>query len=80
MPTTMTPAKGKVSTGKAGRFEPVMHSRDQRFADGKTLRDTVPRQSHAGWKRKAKRRDPIDILKRPTGIDCPNCGQEPVRE
>ena len=58
-----TPVKDKVTTAKAGRFEPVMRSRDQRIADGKTLRDTVPRQSHAGWKRPAKRRDPIDILK-----------------
>jgi uncharacterized protein (DUF2252 family) len=40
-----------------------MRSRDQRITDGKALRDTVPRQSHAGWKRPAKRRDPIDILK-----------------
>jgi len=63
MPTTKTRVKDKVTTAKAGRFEPVMHSRDQRVADGKTLRDTVPRQSHAGWKRPAKRRDPIDILK-----------------
>jgi len=53
----------KVTTVKAGRFEPLMLSRDQRVADGKALRDTVPRQSHAGWKRQAKRRDPIDILK-----------------
>jgi uncharacterized protein (DUF2252 family) len=63
VPPTKTPVKGKVSTGKAGRFELVMRSRDQRLADGKTLRDTVPRQSHAGWKRPAKRRDPIAILK-----------------
>jgi len=40
-----------------------MRSRDQRIADGKTLRDTVPRQMHADWKRPAKRRDPMDILK-----------------
>ncbi|MFN8626235.1 MAG: DUF2252 domain-containing protein [Candidatus Binatia bacterium] len=40
-----------------------MRSRDQRVADGQALRDTVPRTSHAGWKRPAKRRDPIAILK-----------------
>ena len=40
-----------------------MRSREQRLADGKSLRDTVPRQSHAGWKRPAQRRSPIDILK-----------------
>ncbi len=40
-----------------------MRSREQRLADGHTLRDTVPRTSHAVWKRPDKRRDPIDILK-----------------
>jgi uncharacterized protein (DUF2252 family) len=46
-----------------GGYEPVMRSRDQRIADGQALRDTVPRQSHAGWKRPTNRRHPIDILK-----------------
>ena len=58
-----TPDKHKFTMVDAGRFEPVMRSRDQRLADGDALRNTVPRQSHAGWKRPAKRRDPIDILK-----------------
>jgi uncharacterized protein (DUF2252 family) len=40
-----------------------MRSREQRLADGHALRDTVPRTSHADWKRPDKRRDPIDILK-----------------
>ncbi|MFN8628097.1 MAG: DUF2252 domain-containing protein [Candidatus Binatia bacterium] len=40
-----------------------MRSRDQRIAEGEALRDTVPRRSHAGWKRPAKPRDPIAILK-----------------
>lgn len=48
---------------EAGRFEPVTRSREQRLADGKAFRESVPRESHAGWKRPAKRRDPIDILK-----------------
>jgi uncharacterized protein (DUF2252 family) len=63
MTTTRTAVKDKATTTKAGRFEPVMRSRDQRLADGKALRDTVPRQSHADWKRPARRRNPIDILK-----------------
>jgi len=63
MPTRKTPAKDKGTTVAAGGFEPVMRSRDQRVADGKTLRASVPRQSHAGWKRPARRRDPLDILK-----------------
>jgi hypothetical protein len=57
------PVKKEAPTVEVGRFEPVMYSRAQRLADGQTLRDTVLRQSHAGWKRPAKRRDPIDILK-----------------
>jgi uncharacterized protein (DUF2252 family) len=32
------------------------------FTAGKELRDITPRQSHAGWKPLADRRDPIDIL------------------
>ena len=63
MPTTKMAVKDKVPRSESGRFEPVMRSRDQRLADGKSLRDTVPRTSHADWKRPAKRRDPIAILK-----------------
>jgi uncharacterized protein (DUF2252 family) len=40
-----------------------MRSRDQRIADGQAIRDTVPRHSHAAWKRPDKHRDPISILK-----------------
>lgn len=64
MPATSKTPKGKaVPSGETGRFEPVMRSRDQRIAEGEALRDTVPRRSHAGWKRPAKPRDPIAILK-----------------
>jgi len=63
MPTAKTPVKGKVPKVEAGRFEPLMRSRDQRLADGQALRDTVPRTSHAVWKGPAKRRDPIAILR-----------------
>lgn len=47
----------------SGRVTPVFRSRDDRIAAGKALRENVPRQSHAGWKAPANRRDPIDILK-----------------
>jgi hypothetical protein len=33
-----------------------------RRAQGKALRDTVPRTSHAGWRAPKDRRDPIDLL------------------
>ena len=41
----------------------VLHSRDERIAAGKAIRERVPRQSHANWKAPANRRDPIEILK-----------------
>jgi uncharacterized protein (DUF2252 family) len=63
VPATKTAVNDRVPTSEASRFEPVMRSRDQRIADGKALRDTVPRTSHADWKRPDKRRDPIAILK-----------------
>jgi uncharacterized protein (DUF2252 family) len=43
--------------------DPDFLSREARVAAGKALRETVPRSSHAHWKRPAKRRDPIDALK-----------------
>jgi uncharacterized protein (DUF2252 family) len=64
MPTsTKTPVKAKVPTSETARLGAVMRSREQRIADGKALRDTVSRQSHAGWKGPPKRRDPVAILK-----------------
>jgi uncharacterized protein (DUF2252 family) len=41
----------------------LFRSRDERIAAGKSLRDEVPRRSHAGWKPSASRRDPIELLK-----------------
>ena len=37
-------------------------SPDQRRAQGKSLREKVPRSSHAGWSPPKNRRDPIEIL------------------
>lgn len=36
---------------------------DDRRAEGKALRDAVPRRSHAGWKAPANRRDPVELLR-----------------
>ena len=36
-------------------------SADERAAKGRTLRDVVPRATHAGWKAPMGRRDPVDI-------------------
>lgn len=38
-------------------------SRSERIAIGKSLRDKIPRKSHATWQPPADRRDPIEILK-----------------
>jgi uncharacterized protein (DUF2252 family) len=35
---------------------------NERRAEGKALREAVPRTSHAGWKAPEDRRDPIDLL------------------
>lgn len=40
-----------------------VHTRDERIAAGKTLRDRVPRESHANWQPPINRRDSVEILK-----------------
>ncbi|HKN02020.1 MAG TPA: DUF2252 family protein [Candidatus Binataceae bacterium] len=45
------------------------HAEDQyrtaseRRAEGKALRENVPRETHAGWKPPKDRRDPVDLLR-----------------
>jgi uncharacterized protein (DUF2252 family) len=41
---------------------PPLHSRDERIAAGRAMRDRVPRGSHASWNPSAGRRDPIEVL------------------
>jgi uncharacterized protein (DUF2252 family) len=36
---------------------------EERRAQGKALREAVPREAHGGWKAPKDRRDPIDLLK-----------------
>jgi len=62
MATKKTPEKGKTKGVVIAKIEPVFRSRAERLVAGKALRDTVPRESHAGWKPPADRRDPIDVL------------------
>jgi uncharacterized protein (DUF2252 family) len=38
------------------------HSADERRAEGKAIRERVPRESQAGWKPGENRRDPVEIL------------------
>ena len=40
---------------------PYLPAADRR-AEGKALRDQVPRMSHAGWKPPKRRRDPVELL------------------
>ena len=42
--------------------EPAYRSVDERRADGKALRDAVPREEHGHWRSRKDRRDPIDLL------------------
>ena len=58
-----SPENSKSRGAKTGTSIPVFRSRDERIAAGKALRDSVSRQSHAGWEPPANRRDPIEILK-----------------
>jgi len=44
------------------RDEPGALAADERRAQGKALRDAVPREMHAGWKPPSDRRDPVDLL------------------
>jgi uncharacterized protein (DUF2252 family) len=38
------------------------HSADKRRAEGKGLREKVPRETHGGWKAPRDRRDPVELL------------------
>ncbi len=55
--------KEKPSEAETRFGGPVMRSRDQRIAEGKALRDSVPRAAHSTWKRPANRRDSLEVLK-----------------
>lgn len=59
----VSPDRNKMNGGNPEIEVASFRSRDQRIAAGKALRDSVPRESHAGWTPPANRRDPIDILK-----------------
>jgi hypothetical protein len=46
----------------AGAASPQGAAPSERLLHGKTLRDAVPREAHAGWRAPKHRRDPIDLL------------------
>jgi uncharacterized protein (DUF2252 family) len=53
--------KGKRPSAAPPTETPYL-SAGERRAQGKALRDAVPRQAQAGWKPKKGRRDPVDLL------------------
>ena len=59
---TMAKPEPRKRSTRAPRVEDAYVSADERRARGKTLRDAVPRASHAGWKAKKDRSDPIELL------------------
>ena len=54
-------ADGKGGHGNAPSEAPY-RSRAERRAEGKALRDVVPRAEHSGWKPPKDRRDPVEIV------------------
>jgi uncharacterized protein (DUF2252 family) len=55
-------AKGQQHKAAGRTDRPDFHSRAERIAAGKALRESVSRSSHAIWKAPEGRRDPIDLL------------------
>jgi len=51
----------RTSTSVPKMATPYLSAGDRR-AEGKALRDVVPRNSHAGWKEPGRRRDPVELL------------------
>ena len=49
---------GERRPGHIGRYR----SADERRAEGRALRDNVPRELHGGWKAPSDRRDPVELL------------------
>lgn len=61
--TTTKKTPTKASSGKSTKAQPAAFlSREECLTVGKGLRQTLPRERHAGWKLSVKGRDPIDIL------------------
>ena len=54
-------SRGKAARKKASS-EPSFRSQVERRAEGRMLRDTVPRVDHSGWKPHEDRGDPVDIV------------------
>ena len=65
MKKTMGMRRGAASDeGSAKAQRPGFLSRAERLAAGRALREKLPRERHAAWKRPAKGRDPVAILEK----------------
>ena len=53
--------RDKAPGNNASREEPY-RSQAERRAEGRTLREAVPRADHSGWRPHKDRRDPVDIV------------------
>jgi hypothetical protein len=60
--STRSERKGTKSSATAPEMATPYLSAGDRRAEGKALRDTVPRSSHADWKAPKGRRDPVELL------------------
>jgi uncharacterized protein (DUF2252 family) len=62
--TTKRPASAsKQRVGRLAKHDLAWHlSQEERYAAGKALRKTCPRESHAAWKAPAGRKDPIEMV------------------
>ena len=54
-------ARKSAANAAPGMATPYL-SAGERRAQGKALRDRVPRDAHAGWKTPKQRRDPVALL------------------
>jgi hypothetical protein len=60
---TVTPLKGRGRAASASGRNPVQHlPRAERYAAGKALRKTCPREAHAAWKPPSGRKDPVQLV------------------
>ena len=62
-------ADGQRGRGNAPSEAPY-RSPVERRAEGRTLRDAVPRADHSGWKPPKDRRDPVEIVLASTRAGC----------
>ena len=56
------PAKTSAAIPLHSTVEDQYRTASERRAEGKALRETVPREDHAGWKPPKDRRDPIELM------------------